>query len=206
MAGWYGRVIVPQIIRFGCGCAALGPLRQHIVPKACGRVLDIGFGAGANLQYYERAQLSELVGIEPSAELRKLAAARVRTLEMPLTLVAGSSEELPFADASFDTAVSSFTLCSVEDPYRSLAEIRRVLKPGGKLLFCEHGLSPDPSVSAWQRRIEPVWKPLFGGCHLTRPVRGNVERVFKVTAWQGAYQNGKRSFAGWMEWGEAGAA
>lgn len=195
--------MVPHIVRIGCGCAALGPLRERIICKARGRVLDIGFGAGANLGYYDRDKLSELVGVEPSEQLRAIAKAAAKKLEFPITLHEAAAERLPFADGSFDTVVSSFTLCSVEDPGCCLKEIKRVLKPDGRLLFCEHGLAPDPAVSKWQRRVEPWWTPVFGGCRLTRPVRGNIEAIFKLAEWNGTYQNGRRSLAGWMEWGEA---
>jgi ubiquinone/menaquinone biosynthesis C-methylase UbiE len=114
----------------------------------------------------------------------------------------GVAEDLPFPAARFDTVVSTFTLCSVADPARALAEASRVLKPGGVLLFLEHGLSPEAEVAGWQRRIEPIWKPIAGGCHLTRPVTPSVEAAgFHVADRHGRYMEKSPRFAGWVEWG-----
>jgi ubiquinone/menaquinone biosynthesis C-methylase UbiE len=203
MSGWYQRIIVPQIIRFGCGCTGLKQHRQRIVPKARGRVLEIGFGAGANLGFYDRDALTMLVGIEPSEPLRVMAATAAKEIGIAVDILDAPAERLPFADASFDTVVSTFTLCSVEDPIRCLMEARRVLKPEGCLLFCEHGEAPDPKIRTWQHRVDPLWKNLFGGCRISRPVRGNIGRVFRLEHWEGGYQGEKPSLAGWMEWGEA---
>jgi ubiquinone/menaquinone biosynthesis C-methylase UbiE len=201
---WYDRVVVPQIVRLGCGCAMMDEHRLRVVPKARGRVLEIGVGAGANLRFYDSALATHVVGIEPSPQLLAMAE-RARPAGLSCELAANAAEALPFASESFDSIVCTFTLCSVEDPMRALEEARRVLKRGGRLLFCEHGRAPDPGVFKWQRRIEPLWKRAFGGCHLTRPVRGNIERHFQIDACEGAYQGKGPSIAGWMEWGEASA-
>jgi ubiquinone/menaquinone biosynthesis C-methylase UbiE len=203
MTSWYQRAIVPHIIRLGCGCALLGEYRQQVVPKARGRVLEIGLGAGTNLRFYDPANVTHVLGVEPSPELRAMAARAERPTTIPVEMVAAAGEALPFATESFDTVVCTFTLCSVGDVGQTLAESRRVLKLGGRFLFCEHGRSPDPGVQKWQRRIEPVWKTVFGGCHITRPVRGNIERYFAINEWTGGYQSRGPRIAGWMEWGEA---
>jgi SAM-dependent methyltransferase len=118
--------------------------------------------------------------------------------------VDGTAEALPFEDASFDCVVCTFTLCSVRTPAAALSEARRVLKPGGRLLYCEHGLAPDPDVAKWQRWVEPVWKRIAGGCHLTRPVTIAIEAAgFKVGRRDGMYVPGTPRIAGWNEWGEA---
>jgi SAM-dependent methyltransferase len=117
---------------------------------------------------------------------------------------AGVAEDLPFATGSFDTVVCTYTLCSVEDPERVLAEVRRVLAPGGRLLFLEHGRAPDQAVARWQERIEPVWKPLAGGCHLTRPVGAALRAAgFAVEPLGQAYLRQAPKIMGWMEWGVA---
>jgi ubiquinone/menaquinone biosynthesis C-methylase UbiE len=203
MASWYERKVVPQIIKLGCGCVAFEDYRRQCAPKAHGRVLELGVGAGANLKFYDADKVSHLVAIEPSPELRAIAAKAERAPNLPLEIIDAAGEELPFPAESFDAVVCTFTLCTVQDPVQTLAEARRVLKPGGRFLFCEHGRSPDADVLKWQERIDPVWTRLFGGCHITRPVRGNVERAFAIQSWKGAYHEKGPRFASWMEMGEA---
>jgi SAM-dependent methyltransferase len=206
MAGWYERNIVPHIIRLGCGCAFIGDFRRQVVPHARGRVLEIGMGAGANLAFYDPSKITHLSAIEPSAELRAMANKALKSAAFDVDLLDASGEAMPFEQQSFDTVVCTFTLCSVDDVTRTLGEARRVLKPGGQFLFCEHGQSPDPDVRKWQQRFDPLWKRLFGGCHISRPVRGNIERHFAINQWEGGYQGRMPRIAGWMEWGQAIAA
>jgi ubiquinone/menaquinone biosynthesis C-methylase UbiE len=207
MANWWDRKVVPHIIRLGCGCQKLGVLRAPVVQQAEGRVLELGIGAGANLRYYDAARVSSLTGIEPSPELREMARKARRPENPQLELIDAPAEALPFADASFDTIVCTFTLCTVHDHHQAVREARRVLRPGGKLLFCEHGLSPEPGMQRWQQRIDPLWSPVFGGCHLSRPVRATIEEAFRIEQWQGGYQeDAAMKIAGWMESGVAVAA
>ena len=179
MASWYERHIVPRLIRCACGCRALDEHRSQIVPQASGDVLEIGIGAGANLPFYDRSRINRISAIEPSDELRAIASAAAARSGISAELSAAVGEELPYENASFDSILCTYTLCSVLDVAQTLTEARRVLKPGGQFLFCEHGLAPNPRVARWQRRVEPFWKPLAGGCHLTRPVRGNIESYFR---------------------------
>lgn len=203
MANWYDRHILPQLIRFGCGCQMMTEMRQPVASQASGRVLELGMGAGANMPCMVPGQISELVGIEPSDELRAMAAATPAAQQLKPTILGAPAEELPFEDASFDTILCTFTLCTVQDPARALAEARRVLRPGGQFLFCEHGRAPDANVARWQERFDPVWSRIFGGCHLSRPVRGAIERQFALEAWEGGYQPKGPRMLGWMESGRA---
>lgn len=205
MANWYERHIMPRVIRIGCGCQMLAEMRKPIVAQAKGRVLELGMGAGPNMSWMLPDQVSELVGIEPSDELRAMALADPMAQRLRPTILPAPAEELPFADASFDTVLCTFTLCSVADPARALAEARRVLRPGGTFLFCEHGRAPDAGVARWQDRIDPLWGPLSGGCHFSRPVRGAIEKVFRIAEWEGRYQPKGPRFMGWMESGTAEA-
>ncbi|MGE5501877.1 MAG: class I SAM-dependent methyltransferase [Ignavibacteriales bacterium] len=207
MTSFYDRHIMPRLI--GCACSTKPIMKQRakVVPLATGKVLELGIGGGLNLGFYNPAVVESVSGVDPSEELRRRAEHADRPAGLNVEVREGSAEALPFEDKSFDTIVCTYTLCSVQDPIRSLEEARRVLKPGGRLLFCEHGLAPDLSVAKWQRRIEPVWKRIAGGCHLTRPVALNLERAgFRLDGLDSMYLPGTPRFAGWNEWGAARAA
>jgi ubiquinone/menaquinone biosynthesis C-methylase UbiE len=165
-------------------------------------VLELGIGGGLNLQFYDRARVTSVMGVDPSEPLRRRAAAAPREAGLAVTVLPGEAENLPFADSSFDTVVCTFTLCSVRSPARTLCEARRVLRPGGMFLFFEHGLAPDRSVARWQRRLEPLWTRLAGGCHLTRPVTASVVAAdFQMVDVQAMYLPKTPRILGWSEWG-----
>jgi len=170
----YDRYILPRLIDLGMRQKQLRPLREQLVGAARGRVLEIGIGSGLNLPFYPR-DLERLLGIDPSTELLGRAKNHAAWVHFPVELAEGSAEDLPLDDAAVDTAVVTWTLCSVGDPARALAEIRRVLRPGGRLLFVEHGLAPDEAVRRWQHRLTPLWRRCAGGCHLDRPVDRLIE-------------------------------
>lgn len=197
--------MVPKLIGFCCSQPPVMKRRKAVVPLATGRVLELGAGGGANLGLYDRGRVESVTGVDPSDGLIALAEERMAAADRGFFKVErGVAEALPFPDASFDTVLSTFTLCSVADPALALKEARRVLKPGGCLLFLEHGLSPDADVEKWQRRIEPFWKPIAGGCHLTRPVTATVTAAgFVVTSPGRGYMEKSPRFAGWVEWGVA---
>lgn len=204
MAGWYERRVLPALIGCACGAKPIMKQRAKVVPRAEGRVLELGVGGGLNLAFYDPAKVSSVSGVDPSPELRARAAAAPRADGLTVDLRPGTAEALPFDDESFDVVVCTFTLCSVQDPAAALAEARRVLKPGGRLLVCEHGLAPDPGVARWQRRLEPLQKALAGGCHLTRPVRAGLESAgFAIEDWSTMYLPGTPRIMGWNEWGAA---
>jgi ubiquinone/menaquinone biosynthesis C-methylase UbiE len=204
MTSLYERYVLPKLLQCGCASKPVMKQRAKVVPKATGRVLELGIGMGLNLSFYDPATVESVTGVDPAEELRHIAEAAPRDPKLTVKVEDGTAEALPFEDRSFDCVVCTFTLCSVRSPTAALAEARRVLKPGGRFLYCEHGLSPDADVAKWQRRIEPVWKRIAGGCHLTRPVTRAVgEAGFKVTASDAMYLPGTPRFAGWSEWGEA---
>ena len=167
---FYDRCLLPYLIDMACGIEAVQRQRAKIVPRAAGRVLEIGIGTGRNLRFYDKRRLAELYGLDPAEQMHRLARKRMRTSGINAHLLAFSAEAIPQPDASFDTLVMTYTLCSIADPVGAVKEMRRVLKPEGRLLFCEHGLAPDASVRKWQRQLTPIWKPLAGGCHLNRDI------------------------------------
>jgi len=204
MASLYERWILPKLL--GCACSSPPMMKQRakVVPRAEGRVLELGVGMGLNLAFYDPGKVKEVVGVDPSPELRAVAEAAPHHPGLMVRVEDGTAEALPFEDRSFDTVVCTFTLCSVHGPGLALAEARRVLKPGGSFLFCEHGLAPDPGVATWQRRIEPVWKRIAGGCHLTRPVSSAIAAAgFTLGQVDTMYVPRTPRFAGWNEWGAA---
>jgi ubiquinone/menaquinone biosynthesis C-methylase UbiE len=208
MTSWWDRYVVPRLINCACRGPAIMKQRAKLVPGASGRVLELGMGSGINLPFYDPAKVASLEAVEPSAELRALAQAAVAAhAAVPTHIADGRGEALPYEDARFDCIVCTFTLCSVQDPAAVLAEARRVLKPSGRFLFCEHGLAPDADVVKWQRRIEPIWRPIAGGCHLTRAVAPAIQAAgFRLTRLETMYLPRTPRWAGWNEWGEAAPA
>ena len=162
---------MPRLVTCACGTKPILKQREKIVPKAAGRVLEIGMGAGHNLPYYRPEQIQDIVGIDPCSTSWRLAQPRAAELGVHLTFIEGSAEEMPLPDGDFDTVVMTYSLCTIPDAKAALHEIRRVLKPSGRLLFCEHGEAPDPSVATWQARINPLWRKLMGAAISTGPFK-----------------------------------
>ena len=165
----YRRLIVPYLVHLSMRQERLEPYRRRIVPAATGRVLEIGVGSGLNFRFYAD-DAKHIVGIDPSAELLTMAKTAANTTKSRVELIDGSAEALPLDDQSVDTIVSTWTLCSIRDVQRALREMRRVLRPSGTLLFVEHGEAPELNIARWQRRLDPLWTHLAGGCHLDRPI------------------------------------
>ena len=167
MASWYERNILPKLIDKACGQPPMTELRSRYVPRAHGKVLEIGIGSGLNLPHYTDA-VTSITGVDPSAELNVMARERAARINKRVNVLGVSGESIPADDRTFDTIVCTWTLCTIPNPYRAVAEMRRVLKRGGELFFVEHGRADDPGIVKWQARIEPFWKLVAGGCHLTR--------------------------------------
>jgi len=167
--GLYGEQVLPRIINVACGLKSVEPLRRRVCDGLEGEVVELGFGSGHNVPFYP-SSVTRVAAIEPADVGWKLAGKRLRGTSVPVERSGLDGQSLPFEDDSFDSALSTWTLCTIPDVAAALSEVRRVLKPGGTLRFLEHGLAPDARVRHWQHRLEPVQKRLFGGCHLTRPV------------------------------------
>ena len=204
MNGWWDRHVMPRLI--GCACTQPAVMRDRakVVPRASGDILELGCGGGTNLQFYDWSQVRTLSGVDPSPELLGRAQDALLRSGRSANFANGIAEALPFENSSFDSVVTTFTLCSVQDPTAALSEVRRVLRPGGRLIFLEHGKAPEPAAANWQNRIEPFWKHIAGGCHLTRPVTGAISDAgFVCDAPQGHYMKRTPKWLGWVEWGEA---
>jgi ubiquinone/menaquinone biosynthesis C-methylase UbiE len=190
--GFYDRHVLPRLINLAMQNPAARAERARLVPEARGRVLEVGIGSGLNLRFYG-PRVTGLVGLDPSLPLLEMARRRAPAAPCPVTLAAASAEAIPFRDESFDTLVVTWTLCSIPDAGRALREMRRVLRPGGALLFVEHGRAPDPVVRAWQDRITPVWRRVAGGCHLNRPIDALIRAGgFEIRRLDTTYLRGPR--------------
>lgn len=204
LASWYDAHIVPRVIQCACSSPAIMKVRSQVVPLATGHVFEIGCGGGINQQYYDPTRVTSYAGMDPSAKGLDYARAAAAEKGWQVDIRQGFGEAIPFEDARFDCVVCTYTLCSVSDPAQTLRELRRILKPGGQMLFAEHGTAPDADVRRWQGRIEPVWKRLAGGCHLTRPIGSAIAAGgFAVDPVGARYAPKTPRWAGWMEWGSA---
>jgi ubiquinone/menaquinone biosynthesis C-methylase UbiE len=201
----YEKYVLPTLIDCACGQKVMQQQREQVVPLASGEILEVGIGSGLNLPFYDRGKVRRIVGVDPSAEL--LAKARQRVGALPVELLQGSAEALPLDNASIDTVLLTFTLCTIPAVETALQQMRRVLKPGGTLLFCEHGRAPDPAVQRWQDRLNPLWKRCFGGCNINRDMaallRGSGLHIDRI---EGDYLPDVPRIAGYRYIGAARAA
>jgi ubiquinone/menaquinone biosynthesis C-methylase UbiE len=196
---FYRRWVIPRLTHLAMRKKELHPYRRRALAQARGRVLEIGIGSGLNLPFYG-SEVTGVVGVDPSPALLAMARKEAGETGFPVELLERSAEELPIEDRSIDTAITSWSLCSIPDAARALREVRRTLKPGGRLLFVEHGLAPDPEVVRWQKRLTPLWKRCSGGCHLDRPIDRLVrEAGFAIEALETGYARGPRMVAFFYE-------
>ena len=200
----YERHVLPRLTDWVCRSSTIDRQRRAIVPRARGCVLEIGFGSGLNLPHYVRASVDRVWALEPSAEMRALAAAPIAGSGLDVQLLDASGEAVPLPDASVDTVLSTFSLCTIPDPSAALGEARRVLRPDGQLLFCEHGAAPDAEVRRWQDRVNGLWKRCAGGCKLNRDVTLLLETAgFAIDEGRRAYLPGTPRIVGYVTWGRA---
>ena len=189
---FYQKWVLPCLLDLAMRNSRLAGYRHATIKVARGRVLEIGVGSGLNLPIYGAA-VDQVYGIDPSPELLDRASTRIGEARVPVLLVRASAEQLPFADTAFDTLVMTWTLCSIPNPSAALAEIRRVLKPGGRLMFVEHGLSPEPGIIRWQHRLTPYWRRIGGGCHLDRKMDDLIRSAgFRIDALETGYMKGPK--------------
>jgi len=191
--GLYSKYLLPRIIDLAMRNKETARLRAAWIPQARGKVLEVGIGSGLNLPFYSR-DVQRIYGVEPSVELQRMARKRAVTEPIKIELLSQSAEEqLPLANASIDTVVVTWTLCSIADAPKALQQINRVLKTSGRLIFVEHGRAPDPGVAVWQDRITPVWKCVGGGCHLNRKIDDLITTAgFRIAELKTCYLPGPR--------------
>ena len=201
--GFYQRFVLPKIINAACSVRPAMRQRAKVVPLASGRVLEVGFGSGLNLPFYDVNKVTQVWALEPSAEMWALADGRVRGAAFPVEFLKAPAEGIPLADETVDTALVTYALCTLPDVGRALGEGARVLRPGGELLFCEHGAAPDQTVRRWQNRLNPIWRIVAGGCNLNRAIPALIEDAgFRVCDLSTMYIPGWRP-GSFNYWGRA---
>ena len=201
--GFYRKHILPGVIHYSCSMKSIMRQRAKVVPRAQGVVLEIGIGTGLNLPYYNASRVAKIIGLDPSIEMTRIAAEVARKVSFDVEFVGLSGEEIPLDGNSVDTIVMTYTLCSIPDPCIALQQMKRVLKPGGRLVFCEHGAAPDANVRRWQDRLTPVWSRLGGGCQLNREIPVLLtEAGFRISDLESTYIPGWKP-GSFNYWGSA---
>jgi ubiquinone/menaquinone biosynthesis C-methylase UbiE len=201
--GIYDKFLLPRVVHFVCGQNPAMKQRAKIVPLAEGKVLEIGIGSGLNIPWYDPARVSHLWGLDPSREMWSLAEKNAKNHHIDAEFLEAGAESIPLDNDSADTVVITYTLCTIPHVQFALEEVRRVLKPGGDLLFCEHGEAPDENIRRWQHRMNPIWNRLGGGCNLNRPIPRLLEDSgFKSKDMQSMYIPGWKP-ACFNYWGSA---
>ncbi len=202
--GFYDRHILPKVLNWSCGTKPVRRQRQKVVPLAEGRVLEIGIGSGLNLPYYDPTKVERVIGLDPAEAM--LTYARRKSEHLPFTVecLALEGERIPLERQSIDTVLVTYTLCTIPDAIAALEGMRQVLKPGGRLIFCEHGKAPDAAVRRWQHRLNPLWNRIGGGCNLDRDIPALIEGAgFRIDSLDTMYLPHTPRFAGFNYWGSA---
>lgn len=201
---FYEKYCLPHVLNCACSLKPIVRLRQKVVPLAEGKVLEVGMGGALNLPFYDPEKVDLVWGLEPSEWMRRLARKNLQRTSIDVRWLALPAGEIPLEDESVDTVLLTFTLCTIPDWHAALQQMGRVLKPEGKLLFCEHGAAPDEKVRNWQARLTPCWKRIAGGCHLDRPIPEYIEEAgFTIARMETGYSPGVPKIAGFNYWGAA---
>lgn len=204
LTSFYEEKILPHVIDCTCSMGQVMKLRSQVVPEAKGVVLEVGMGSGLNLEFYQPERVRHVYGLEPSEGMRRKAQSNLNRSSVRVEWLSLPGEKIPLPESTVDTVVLTFTLCSIADWRAALAQMLRVLKPGGELLFLEHGLSPEPKVQKWQNRLTPGWKRIAGGCHLNRPINELIrEAGFEVDELENLYIPKSPKFAAYIYKGRA---
>jgi ubiquinone/menaquinone biosynthesis C-methylase UbiE len=200
----YEKYVLPKFLNCACGSTPIEYQRKKIVPKAKGLILEIGIGSGLNLPFYDKSKVEKFWGLDPSEELSLMAKEKAEELGLEINFLSCGAEDIPLPDNHIDTAVVTYTMCTIPEVLAANKEIIRILKPNGKLLFCEHGLSPDKKISKWQSRINPIWGKIAGGCRLNRDIPKILnDSGFDIIEMEEMYLPNTPKFAGYNYWGTA---
>tara|TARA_X000000368_G_scaffold411659_1_gene396853 strand:+ start:749 stop:1366 length:618 start_codon:yes stop_codon:yes gene_type:complete len=201
---FYDKYILPKVLNCTCASKPIRYQRDKIVPLAEGVVLDVGIGSGLNIPFYNKSKINYLYGLDPSKELLDIAKSIANENQLEVDFLQCSAESIPLPDRSIDTVLITYTMCTIPDVALSNSEIMRVLKDDGKLLFCEHGLAPDKNIAKWQKRINPLWGKIAGGCNLNRDIPKLISSSgFKISNMEEMYLPSTPKFAGYNYWGVA---
>ncbi len=201
--GFYNKYILPKAINCACKQRSNTIQRKKVIPLAIGNVLEIGVGSGLNIPFYNHTKVKHLTAIDPSEELWEMNENEIKNLGFDFEFIKASAENIPAEDNCFDTVVITYTLCSIENINKALDEVKRVLKPSGNLIFCEHGLAPEKKTQNWQKFINPLWKKIGGGCNLNKDIPFLIkENGFKINQLQSKYIPGWK-LASYNYWGIA---
>ena len=202
--GLYDKYILPSFLNCACGSKPINYQRQKVVPLAEGIILEVGIGSGLNIPFYDRAKVEKLIGLDPSPELNAMAQKMADQHDLEVEFLLSGAENIPLPDDHVDTVLVTYTMCTIPDALSANKEMLRVLKPGGRMIFCEHGLAPDAKVSKWQSRIDPFWGKIAGGCHLNRDIPELIRSSgFQIQTMDEMYLPSTPKFAGYNYWGIA---
>ena len=200
----YDKYILPKFLNCACGSKPVSRQRQKVVPLVEGKVLEVGIGSGLNLPFYDKSKIDELWGLDPSEELSDMARKVADRENIVVNFISSGAEEIPLPDSYFDSVLITYTMCTIPEVARANKEIKRVLKRGGKLIFCEHGEAPDENIRKWQKRINPFWGKLAGGCNINRKIPSLIQNAgFEIVELEEMYLPKTPKIAGYNYWGYA---
>ena len=200
----YEKYVLPKFLNCACGSKPVARQREKVVPLAEGRVLEIGIGSGLNLPFYDKTKVDEIWGLDPSEELSEMARTVATQEGMKVNFISSGAEEIPLPDDHFDSVLITYTMCTIPEVIRANTEIRRVLKDQGKMIFCEHGVAPDDNIRKWQKRINPFWGKIAGGCNIDRNIPSLIQDSgFDIIEIEEMYLPNTPKIAGYNFWGYA---
>ena len=200
----YNKYILPRILNCACSSKPMVYQRQKVVPLAEGDILEVGIGSGLNLPFYDKSKVNKIWGLDPSKELNRMASKVAAEENLEIDFLISGAEHIPLPDDHVDTILITYTMCTIPEVEQANEEMKRVLKPGGKMIFCEHGKAPDPNIHKWQNRINPLWKKIAGGCNLNRDIPALIETSgFKLENLETMYLPSTPKIAGYNYWGYA---